>query len=104
MIKNGTLNSSYPKYVSVDDTLTVIDCTINAGDSDQGAFNLTREGATLILSGTINLNNPIVLAPGNTVTCLAGTYNFDPTACVDTTAYTVADNGNGTWTVSAVAD
>ena len=35
------------------------------------------------------------------VTVLPGTYNFDPTSYVDAGAYTVTDNGDGTWTVAA---
>ena len=35
------------------------------------------------------------------VTVVAGIYNFDPTSYVDTGAYTVTDNGDGTWTVTA---
>ena len=35
------------------------------------------------------------------VTVVAGIYNFDPTSYVDTGAYTVTDNGDGTWPVTA---
>ena len=61
------------------------------------------ESGTISLEGTVNLSGKrytINTMNGN-VTVLAGTYTFDPTSYVDAGAYTVTDNGNGTWTVTA---
>ena len=61
------------------------------------------ESGTISLEGTVNLSGKrytINTMNGN-VTVLAGTYNFDPTSYVDAGAYTVTDNGNGTWSVAA---
>ncbi|MBQ7247401.1 MAG: hypothetical protein IJS22_04865 [Lachnospiraceae bacterium] len=40
-------------------------------------------------------------AEGHHVTIAGGTYDMNPSSYVDTDAYIVTDNGNGTWTVSA---
>ena len=61
------------------------------------------ESGTISLEGTVNLSGKrytINTMNGN-VTVLAGTYTFAPTSYVDAGAYTVTDNGNGTWTVAA---
>ena len=61
------------------------------------------ESGTISLEGTVNLSGKrytINTMNGN-VTVVAGTYNFDPTSYVNADAYTVTDNGNGTWTVTA---
>ena len=61
------------------------------------------ESGTISLEGTVNISGKrytINTMNGN-VTVVAGTYNFDPTSYVDTDTYTVTDNGDGTWTVTA---
>ena len=61
------------------------------------------ESGTISLEGTVNLSGKrytINTMNGN-VTVVAGTYNFDPTSYVNADAYTVTDNGDGTWTVTA---
>ena len=61
------------------------------------------ESGTISLEGTVKLSGKrytINTMNGN-VTVVAGTYNFDPTSYVDTDTYTVTDNGDGTWTVTA---
>ena len=61
------------------------------------------ESGTISLEGTVNLSGKrytINTMNGN-VTVVAGTYNFDPTSYVDADTYTVTDNDNGTWTVTA---
>ena len=61
------------------------------------------ESGTISLEGTVNLSGKkytINTMNGN-VTVVAGIYNFDTTSYVDTGAYTVTDNGDGTWTVTA---
>ena len=61
------------------------------------------ESGTISLEGTVNLSGKrytINTMNGN-VTVVAGTYNFDPTSYVDTDTYSVTDNGDDTWTVTA---
>ena len=61
------------------------------------------ESGTISLEGTVNLSGKrytINTMNGN-VTVLPGTYNFDPTSYVDTDTYSVTDNGDDTWTVTA---
>ena len=61
------------------------------------------ESGTISLEDTVNLSGKkytINTMNGN-VTVVAGTYNFDPTSYVDADTYTVTDNDNGTWTVTA---
>ena len=61
------------------------------------------ESGTISLEGTVNLSGKryTINTMNGTVTVVAGTYNFDPTSYVDTDTYTVTDNGDGTWTVTA---
>ena len=61
------------------------------------------ESGTISLEGTVNLSGKrytINTMNGN-VTVVAGIYNFDPTSYVNTDTYSVTDNGDGTWTVTA---
>ncbi|MGM9597993.1 MAG: ubiquitin-like protein [Eubacteriales bacterium] len=103
-VQNCTLNTNnyFPLYNYC--TATVTDSTLNgnfSGDSicnDQGY----SDTVTLTLSGTVNMAGGIWNDyAASVVTVLAGTYNFDPTSYVDAGAYTVTDNGDGTWTVTA---
>ena len=61
------------------------------------------ESGTISLEGTVNLSGKryTINTMNGSVTVVAGTYNFDPTSYVNADAYTVTDNGNGTWTVTA---
>ena len=102
--ENCTLNANnyYPLYNNC--TATVTGSTLNGiinGYSicnDQGY----SDTVTLTLSGTVNMEGSIYNAyAASVVTVLPGTYNIDPTSYVDTDAYTVTDNGDGTWTVAA---
>ena len=56
-----------------------------------GTFNVA-EGGSLIEVSSGNA--------GDYLTIIGGTFNVDPTAYVDANAYTVTDNGDGTWTVA----
>ena len=98
-------------------TLTIDECTISSDNSialysgnaavttvknstlsrTDNWYVIYCDGGTVSLEGVVNLSGTIY---GN-VTVLAGTYNFDPTSYVDAGAYTVTDNGDGTWTVTA---
>ena len=103
-VQNCTLtaNDSYPLYNNC--IATVTDSTLNGnyyGNSicNQQAYSDT---VALTLSGTVNTEGGIRNEyAASVVTVLPGTYTFDPTSYVDADAYTVTDNGNGTWTVAA---
>lgn len=85
-------------------TVYLNNCTLT---SDNNAQVLEVDGGNVTLSGETKLtaNNattPVELKNGGKLTCIDGTYNFDPTAYVDAETYTVAPNEAGTsWTVTA---
>ena len=103
-VQNCTLtaNDSYPLYNNC--IATVTDSTLNGnyyGNSicNQQAYSDT---VALTLSGTVNTEGGIRNEyAASVVTVLAGTYTFDPISYVDADAYTVTDNDDGTWTVTA---
>ena len=103
-VQNCTLtaNDSYPLYNNC--IATVTDSTLNGnyyGNSicNQQAYS---DNVALTLSGTVNTEGGIRNEyAASVVTVLAGTYTFDPTSYVDADAYTVTDNDDGTWTVTA---
>ena len=124
-IKNGTVTNTVDMWTAVCNfgTLTVQNCTLNAnnyfplingytaivtdstlngnlyGDSicNQQAYSDT---VTLTLSGTVNAEGGIRNTyAASVVTVLPGTYTFDPTSYAG--SYSVTDNGDGTWTVTA---
>lgn len=102
-LKNCVLNGTECGVNVAYGTVTLTDCTVNA---DEYAARI-QLGGTLILEGvvTINIRDGVLFRfdtpQTGTLIVRAGTYNFDPTAYVDTAAYTVTDNGDGTFTVSA---
>ena len=126
-IKNGTVTSTADRMEAISNfgTLTVQNCTLTANDSyplynnciatvTDSTLNGNYDGnsicnqqvysdtVALTLSGTVNMAGGIYNRyAASVVTVLAGTYNFDPTSYVDADAYTVTNNGNGTWTVAA---
>ena len=100
MIEGCTIRTDRSALYNGDDdaVTTVINSTLI---SDIAA--IFCESGTISLEGTVNLSGKrytINTMNGN-VTVVAGTYNFDPTSYVDTDTYTVTDNGDGTWTVTA---
>lgn len=126
-IKNGTVTNTADRMEAISNfgTLTVQNCTLNANDSyplynnciatvtdstlngnyngnsicNQQAYSDT---VALTLSGTVNTEGGIYNRyAASVVTVLPGTYDFDPTSYVNADAYTVTDNGDGTWTVTA---
>ena len=103
-VQNCTLNSNnyFPLYNFC--IATVTDSTLNGNYNGNSICNDDNfsDTVTLTLSGTVNTEGGIRnINAASVVTVLPGTYNFDPTSYVDTNAYTVTDNGNGTWTVTA---
>ena len=120
IIRGGSITSEYRAVINHGGTLTIDQCTISAGSTvlvnDQSTAVTTVKNSTLIsdngaidsdrgsvsLEGTVKLSGEIYGGEFNeNVTVLAGTYSFDPTSYVDADAYTVTDNGDGTWTVAA---
>ena len=63
--------------------------------STEGIPETFTDGSKDVVLGTITVT--VEHAPVIT----NGTFNFDPTDYVDTENYTVTDNGDGTWTVTA---
>ena len=126
-IKNGTVTNTADRMEAISNfgTLTVQNCTLTANDSyplynnciatvtdsmlngNYGANSICNQQAysdtvALTLSGTVNTEGGIRNEyAASVVTVLAGTYTFDPTSYVDADAYTVTDNDDGTWTVTA---
>ena len=103
-VQNCTLtaNDSYPLYNNC--IATVTDSTLNGNYDGNSICNqqVYSDTVTLTLSGTVNMAGGICNRyAASVVTVLPGTYNFDPTSYVDADAYSVTDNGNGTWTVAA---
>ena len=128
-INNGTIKGTADDnvvYIGYAGFVTMNDCTIEnskgyyntsvfTADGDSGAFlnNCTFintgsacavrvKGGSVSLSGTTTVTNstPAVVDAG-ILTCLAGTYNFDPSAYVYDSKYEVAKNNDNTWTVTA---
>ena len=103
-VQNCTLNAN--NYFSLYNccTATVTDSTLNGNYNGNSIINdqANSDTVTLTLSGTVNMEGSIYNAyAASVVTVLPGTYNIDPTSYVDTDAYAVTDNGDGTWTVAA---
>ena len=96
-LKNGTINLDGNAIYNTNGSLMVTDCTLNNGLNGVSINNIS-ETSKSTLSGNINLEHSSFMDVG-TVTCLAGTYNFNPTSYVDESIYTVTDNKDGTWTV-----
>ena len=103
-VQNCTLNAInyFPLYNCC--TATVTDSTLNGNYNGNSICNQQAYSDTvaLTLSGTVNTEGGIRNEyAASVVTVLAGTYTFDPTSYVDADAYTVTDNDDGTWTVTA---
>ena len=119
IIQGGSITSEYPSQFPAvfnnGGTLTIDQCTISSDwtalYSGERVAVTTVKNSTLIsdniaiacdrgtvsLEGTVNLSGEI----RGYLIVLPGTYNFDPTSYVDADAYTVIDQGDGTWTVTA---
>ena len=103
-VQNCTLNAN--NYFSLYNycTATVTDSTLNGNYTGNSICNdqVYSDTVTLTLSGIVNMAGGINnYYAASVVTVLPGTYNIDPTSYVDTDTYTVTDNGDGTWTVTA---
>lgn len=83
-------------------TVTFHNCSFSL--SEDNYLMTVSQGAHLIFSGDTRSNRGtrtgfISHDPQATITCLAGTYNFDPTPYVDTSDFTVTNDGT-IWTVT----
>ena len=98
-IDQCTISARYSALYNGSGAATVKNSTLSRTDNSYVVF---LEKGTVSLEGTVNLTGTIFenSENGGNVTVLAGTYNFDPTFYVDANAYTVTDNGDGTWTVA----
>ena len=98
LFENCTMSScpsSCPVFLN--GTATLKDCTLS---NDASSVNVAgNRGFKLNLLGAIRMNGNIQLADKSVASALSGTYNFDPSAYVDTNTYTVSESG-GIWTVS----
>ena len=97
MIEDCTIRSELTALYNgaTDAVTTVKNSTLIRDDSNE--YVVFANSGTVSLEGTVNLSGIIY---GN-VTVLPGTYNIDITSYVDADAFTVTDNGDGTWTVAA---
>ena len=90
-----------------ENTVTINGGEIEIGDVFCGIYVGTHSSLT-INGGMFNEKNPgtdhgFIFVADETapVKVTGGTFNMDPSAYVDSDNYTVTDNGNGTWTVTA---
>ena len=115
----GASNGTGAVYVGTDDTYAL---TIEGGNYT-GKYAVMAYGGTVTINGgtfegttasvfsynrgtTITINGGNfkgALSEGNHTSIIVqgGTFDSDPTAYVDTNSYTVTNNNDGTWTVSA---
>ena len=85
-INGGTFNADKSIFYVNVDTNYIQKIIVNGGTFNVG------EGGSLIEVSSGNASDYLTIT--------GGTFNVDPTAYVDTNAYTVTDNGDGTWTVA----
>ena len=122
-IRGGSINVTGTHAVNnFGGTLTIDQCTISSAsgcalysDNDNAVTTVKNSTlsrtdiwyvvfvatGTVSLEGTVDLSGTIKENDGGKVTVLPGTYNIDITSYVDADAFTVTDNGDGTWTVAA---
>ncbi len=74
-------------------------CTVNGGEIKTLRVQLS-EGCVTITGGWVE-NLFVHENTGATCVITGGTFGIDPTAYVDAENYTVTNNGDGTWTVTA---
>lgn len=104
-LNGGTLRATgnYKNGIHFNDTtagnqLAVTGGTVIATDY---AISVRESGVATVSGG--NFTGELNIATGATLTVTGGTFSVDPSAYVDTSAYTVTED-NGAWTVTANAD
>ncbi len=103
-IRNSTVNGNafFSASSSQRNEVTIEDTTINGNlqTSSTGNYvHFTLINATV--TGTLGYSNSSWKIPKDKVTIVSGTFGFDPSNYQLAEGSTVADNGNGTWTVTA---
>ena len=95
--------SNYAFLIRNNCTLNIRDTTIESAHTGFFAY-WGSENIKITLSGNIRLTGAASTIESSHVdgflTCLPGTYNFDPSTYVDTNTYAVSESG-GIWTVTA---
>lgn len=101
-LKNGTVRlDSNPIFNS--GSLTLTDCTVCGNTYNRSVINNTEDTAQVTLLGEIRSDKTAFTSfvDDGDMTCLAGTYNFDPTEYVDSEKFDITTDGR-TWTVAAL--
>lgn len=101
-LKNGTVRlDSNPIFNS--GSLTLTDCTVCGNTYNRSVINNTEDTAQVTLLGEIRSDKTAFTSfvDDGDMTCLAGTYNFDPTEYVDSEKFDITTDGR-TWTVTAL--
>ena len=114
-IKNTTINATYNAVMIYANSPVFEDCNISA--TNNNALWINNSSMASGYAGTVSIKGNTTITAGsdykrlnaqgsNKIAIIEGTYNFDPTNnnsknYVDTSSYDVADNGDGTWTVTA---
>ena len=92
---------AYPIWINSGASLTVQSADGGTIETPQAGYSFYVGGSLTVTSGTIGTN---INSNSGTTTITGGTFGFDPTTYVDTDNYTVTNNGDGTYTVTAKAE
>lgn len=101
-LKNGTVRlDSNPIFNS--GSLTLTDCTVCGNTYNSSVINNTENTAQVTLLGEIRSDKTAFTSfvDDGDMTCLVGTYNFDPTEYVDSEKFDITTDGR-IWTVTAL--
>ena len=101
-LKNGTVRlDSNPIFNS--GSLTLTDCTVCGNTYNSSVINNTEDTAQVTLLGEIRSDKTAFTSfvDDGDMTCLAGTYNFDPTEYFDSEKFDITTDGR-IWTVTAL--
>ncbi len=103
VIKDGTFKA--PVVLKADGSYTDTSVkgviTVNGGSFD-GKIEMNNGYAAMTINGGTFTNFSVATYSPLVIT--GGTFDADPAKYVDTAAYTVTNNGNGTWTVNAASN
>lgn len=115
VIKNSTISATNNAVMIYGTDATVDNCNITATNNDALWISNSANGqgltGTITVKGNTTINagsdyKRLNAANGQSIVIIEGTYNFDPSNnnsknYVNTENYSVSNNGDGTWTVSA---
>ena len=76
---------------------------ISGGEINGSTFAIFNNGATILITGSAKLigKQGFIFTNVPNVTITGGIFSHDPVIYVDTKQYTVTNNGDGTWSVTA---